>query len=308
MIVLDSTQKVTVKLTGSTTSDEPEFSASYADDDGAGLTAGGSYGETNGSSTVDVVAAPASGERLVKTMTFFNKDTVAATFIVEVDDNSTVRQLCEIAVPADRSLAYVDGQFKLNELTISSYTHPNHSGEVTSVADGAQTVQSSAITNRTEITSLVDADVLLVSDSQDSNNLKKAKIGNVAMPARFSTENKEGATIEAGQIVATHSSGTGVVLANATDTSVPAVGLMRAQTADTVSGDVQTDGVYELSDWTNVIGATTLSAKAKYYLDTTDGLLTATPPSTSGNIVQLVGRAISPTKLDISIGPRILLG
>ena len=46
-----------------------------------------------------------------------------------------------------------------------SYTHPNHSGQVTSVGDGAQVLDVTAITDQTELASgLASADELLVSD------------------------------------------------------------------------------------------------------------------------------------------------
>ena len=45
------------------------------------------------------------------------------------------------------------------------YVHPNHSGQVTSAADGAQTVVVAAITGQTDIgAAIVDADELMMSD------------------------------------------------------------------------------------------------------------------------------------------------
>jgi hypothetical protein len=44
-----------------------------------------------------------------------------------------------------------------------------------------------------------------------------------------------------------------------------------------------------------------------YYLDTTSGLMTTTAPTTTGKIVQLIGCAISPTKLRLAITPTVLL-
>ena len=54
----------------------------------------------------------------------------------------------------------------------NNYTHPNHSGEVTSTADGATVIANTAITGQTAITSLADTDKFLVSDASDSGNLK----------------------------------------------------------------------------------------------------------------------------------------
>jgi hypothetical protein len=52
-----------------------------------------------------------------------------------------------------------------NDQNWNNYTHPNHSGHVTSVADGAQTVVVAAITGQTELASgLAGTDELLVND------------------------------------------------------------------------------------------------------------------------------------------------
>jgi len=124
----------------------------------------------------------------------------------------------------------------------------------------------------------------------------------------YSAENKEGSTIDAGMACAVHSSGTGVVKASAADNTKIAIGLMRATTADTVSGNVQIEGLFTLSDWTSVIGASTLAAKTTYFLDPlTAGKLTATVPTTTGQTVQIVGTAVSTTTLDLDVGVPILL-
>jgi hypothetical protein len=53
-----------------------------------------------------------------------------------------------------------------------NYVHPNHTGEVTSIGDGATALTNSAITNKTTVTAAND-DFLLISDTSDSGNLKK---------------------------------------------------------------------------------------------------------------------------------------
>ena len=55
------------------------------------------------------------------------------------------------------------------------YTHPNHSGDVTSVADGAQTIASTAISGKTLVTAAT-GDHVLVGDASDSDNLKKVTV------------------------------------------------------------------------------------------------------------------------------------
>lgn len=59
------------------------------------------------------------------------------------------------------------------EASANNYVHPNHSGDVVSVADGAQTLQPAAITGKAAITSLAATDEFLVADASDSFNLKR---------------------------------------------------------------------------------------------------------------------------------------
>jgi len=123
----------------------------------------------------------------------------------------------------------------------------------------------------------------------------------------FTDENKDGVTVDAGMAVAAHSSGTGFLRANATDNTKNAIGLLQTDTASLSSGPVQVDGPFTLSDWTAVTGSATLAALGVYFLDTVAGKLTATPPSSGGNVVQKIGRAISPTTLEIEVEVAILL-
>jgi len=59
------------------------------------------------------------------------------------------------------------------------YSHPNHTGEVTSTGDGAQVVDKTAITNKTLVTADV-ADTILIADYSDSDNLKKVTVQTIA--------------------------------------------------------------------------------------------------------------------------------
>lgn len=56
-----------------------------------------------------------------------------------------------------------------------------------------------------------------------------------------------------------------------------------------------------------VTGLTGLTAGAVYYLSTTAGGVTSTAPSSSGNVVQRIGRAASTTVLIFQPGPPVVL-
>lgn len=121
-----------------------------------------------------------------------------------------------------------------------------------------------------------------------------------ASDCAYDAENKQGTTISAGMAVATHSSGTGIVLASAANNTKPCVGLVRADTLNAVSGTVQTDAILTMADWTDVTGSATLTRGTYYLSPTTPGMLTQIAPSVVGEVIQVVGYAISPTELDLS--------
>jgi hypothetical protein len=77
------------------------------------------------------------------------------------------------------------------------------------------------------------------------------------------------------------------------------------------SASVQSDGILTATttQWDAVAGTTGgLAFGTIYYLDAaTAGKITATAPSTVGQYVQPIGRALSTTDLEITIGPSILL-
>ena len=98
-------------------------------------------------------------------------------------------------------------------------------------------------------------------------------------------------TIAAGNFVNIHAnSGAKVRKANATDATKPVNGWAPAGIASAASGTIQGPG-------TLITGLSGLTPGVPYYLSTTGGGLIATPPSSSGNLVQHVGVALSATAL-----------
>lgn len=100
-------------------------------------------------------------------------------------------------------------------------------------------------------------------------------------------------------------------MANAVGT-VKVIGLMAdVSTANGVSGAVITDGVLTATtvQWDAITGGSGgLVRDTLYFLDAaTAGKLTATPPTTTGQFVKLIGVAISTTELKITIGYHIKL-
>ncbi len=127
-----------------------------------------------------------------------------------------------------------------------------------------------------------------------------------ALPG-FTTTNKQGSTIVAGTPVAVHSTGIGIVLADATTSAKPCVGLNAVDVNNLDAATVRTGGTFELADWTAITGTVELAPKAVYFLSTVAGMLTTSSPTTSPNISQRVGKSVSPTKLDIDPWGFVLL-
>lgn len=116
------------------------------------------------------------------------------------------------------------------------------------------------------------------------------------------TNNNVG-TISKGQPVYVDGSGSvDLARANALSTS-RVVGLVRdASIASAASGDIQTDGILEVADWTTVTGSAALTPGSVYYLDqAAEGQLTTSAPTGNPNTVTRVGIAVTTTGLEITI-------
>jgi hypothetical protein len=81
----------------------------------------------------------------------------------------------------------------------------------------------------------------------------------------------------------------GVRKADATAEGKEANGFVKQAFANAAAATVITEGT--------LAGLTGLTTGARYYLSTTAGLVTITPPSGAGNVVQFLGTASSATEL-----------
>lgn len=121
-----------------------------------------------------------------------------------------------------------------------------------------------------------------------------------------SLENENAGTIVIGAPVYSSSAGkVDKAQADAVGT-VEVIGLVQPTSIlTTASGNIQTDGVLAATtgQWDTVTGDSGgLTAGAVYYLDPdTAGMLTTTAPSSEGDFVVRVGKALSTTDMEISI-------
>jgi hypothetical protein len=90
--------------------------------------------------------------------------------------------------------------------------------------------------------------------------------------------------------------------ANASGTSKVTGLVVDATVAAGAPATIQYGGVLTIADWTVPAGSATLTPGATYFLSpTTAGLITPTPPNTTGQFVTVIGTAISTTALKIEI-------
>jgi hypothetical protein len=95
VFILDTTTKtVKASMSGASTTNNPDFVVSYADNTGSAFTEGSQDGVLNGTSDVTLVSAPASlTRRVIKNITIQNTDTAAVTITIVFDNNGTQRQV-----------------------------------------------------------------------------------------------------------------------------------------------------------------------------------------------------------------------
>lgn len=108
----------------------------------------------------------------------------------------------------------------------------------------------------------------------------------------FFWEPEAASDLAPGQPIAINGTGQGR-LADATDSTRPALGLTTETTATGMGARVQVAGPLTLTDWTAAVGAAALTPGATYYLDDQTGKLTTSPPAGAGRLLQVVGRALT---------------
>jgi hypothetical protein len=115
ILVLDSTTKsLVVAMAGAAATTNPDFTAAWADDTGTTFTEGATDGALNGTSSVTLVAAPASStRRVIKNVTIQNRDTAAVTLTISYNNNSTLRQVAKVTLNVGDTWT-TDGTFDTN--------------------------------------------------------------------------------------------------------------------------------------------------------------------------------------------------
>lgn len=151
VLVLNTTNKsIEILLGASGTTNQLQYTAHYADATTTSFTEGSNDGLTNNTTAVTMVAAPAaSTQRIIREITVYNADTVAATITVRLNSGGSYRIIHK------GSLAVGD-TWALSGVTTS--VSDGDKGDIT-VSGGTWTIDSGTV-NYSKIQNVTDARIL----------------------------------------------------------------------------------------------------------------------------------------------------
>jgi hypothetical protein len=111
LVLASTTDTIEIDLDAAHTTNALPFFASWRDITTTAYTPGRSFGNTNGTTDVVLVAAPASAtQRVIDFIQVNNRDTVSHTVTVRFVDNTTEYNIFTAVLAAGDILQYVDGQ------------------------------------------------------------------------------------------------------------------------------------------------------------------------------------------------------
>lgn len=132
MLILDTTSKsIEIVLGAAVAANQLPVFATYADHTSSAFTPVSSDTQSNSTTAVTIVAAPAaSTQRQVKSVSIYNADTAAATVTVRLNNAATLRTIVKAALAAGEGLHYDDasGWFVLDVAARRKVTPSETSG------------------------------------------------------------------------------------------------------------------------------------------------------------------------------------
>ncbi len=116
MILDSTTKKIQVVLAAAIATTNPVVIASYADMSATALVGGNNIVNANGTTAVDVVAAPAaSTQRQLKFMTVYNADTAAVTVTVQLNNGGTISPAVKVTLPSGYTLNFTPEGWRVTD-------------------------------------------------------------------------------------------------------------------------------------------------------------------------------------------------
>ena len=163
MIILDTTtRKLQVLLGGAVATNQCPCMASWVDVTSSAYTPGTTVANTNSTTAVDLVAAPASSTyRQIKTLSIYNADTASVTVTVRYNDNGTTYTLLKVTLPTLYHLVYTDtdgwsvhdtagGRTAVQSLALTGHVTGSGIGSIaTTIANGVVTEAMQSLSDNT---------------------------------------------------------------------------------------------------------------------------------------------------------------
>ncbi len=110
MILDATTKKLQIVLAAAITTNQLVVVANWVDMTTTVTTPGNTNSTTNSTTDVDIVAAPAaSTQRVIQSLSVYNKDTVNATVTIKIDVSGTDSEIVKVVLQSAQSLVYTIG-------------------------------------------------------------------------------------------------------------------------------------------------------------------------------------------------------
>ena len=133
MITITTTTTLQAVLGGAPAATQPTYHVDYIDtaDDAVGQGAG----SLNSTTDVDIVAAPSSGDRLIRQIHLHNADSGSVTVTVKTDTGGTERKLIVMTLTAGQSLIYNSHAGWFVQTITATGTYQPLDSDLTAIAD-----------------------------------------------------------------------------------------------------------------------------------------------------------------------------
>lgn len=148
MLILESTDNIQAVLAGAVTANHLRCVASWRDKTATSFTPGRTAANTNDTTDVNIVPAPAASTyRIVDLLSIYNDDTANATVTIKLDISGTEYILFKVTLAPGERIEYVDGQGFKVFTNAGAIKNTINQGNNASSSDFSSAVLGSDVTN-----------------------------------------------------------------------------------------------------------------------------------------------------------------